>query len=90
MGTVFAQSSEPKAHVKNARQTKSTGQEKMCFMHIQNFNVKNLTIKYIVILGKFFEKLVCGKKKITTLLLTTYRSTGLAARLLTESLTGIW
>ena len=63
MGTVFAQSSEPKAHVKNARQTKSTEQEKMCFMHIQNFNVKNLTIKYIVILGKFFEKLVFGKKK---------------------------
>ena len=61
MGTVFAQSSELEAHVKDARQSKSTKQEKMCILHIQNFNVKNLTIKYIVILGNFFEKLFFGK-----------------------------
>ena len=39
---VFAQSSEPEAHVKNARQTKNTKQ-------IKYTNIKNLTIKYIVI-----------------------------------------
>ena len=32
---VFAQSSEPEAHVKNARQTRNTKQDKMWIMHIQ-------------------------------------------------------
>ena len=32
---VFAQSSEPEVHVKNARQTKNTTQDKMWIMHIQ-------------------------------------------------------
>ena len=35
---VFAQSSEPEAHVKNARQTKNTTQDKMGIMHIQYKN----------------------------------------------------
>ena len=53
---VFAQSSEPEAHVKNARQTKNTKQD-----HTINYaytNIKNLTIKYIVILGKVFKKIL--------------------------------
>ena len=35
MWEVFAQSSEPEAHVKNARQTKDTKQNTMSIIHIQ-------------------------------------------------------
>ena len=35
MWEVFAQSSKPEAHVKNARQTKDTKQNTMSIMHIQ-------------------------------------------------------
>ena len=60
---VFAQSSEQEAHVKNTRQTKNTKQlDKMWIMHNYT-NIKNLTMKYIVILGKLFKTLFFGKKK---------------------------
>jgi len=35
MWEVFAQSSEPEAHVENTWQTKNTKQDKMWIMHIQ-------------------------------------------------------
>ena len=43
---VFAQLSEPEAHVKNARQTKNTKQDNVNYAYTK---IKNLTIRYIVI-----------------------------------------
>ena len=48
MWEVFAQSSEPEAHVNNARQTKDTKQDKNNVNYAYT-NTKNVTVKYIVI-----------------------------------------
>ena len=64
MWEAFAQSSKPEAHVKNVRLTKDTKPDKMWILHRQI--CKNLPVKYIVMLGKFFKKLYFGKKKLKT------------------------
>ena len=65
MWEAFAQSSKPEAHVKNVRLTKDTKPDKMWILHRQI--CKNLPVKYIVMLGKFFKKLYFGKKKTKNL-----------------------
>ena len=63
--TIF-RTREPEAHVKNARQTKNS--KIKCELCIYKYKKNlNLTIKYFVILAKFFKKLFSGKTNLKNL-----------------------